>query len=55
MPDEPDEIAVAGLRVVELLAACAAAPDDTETGRVADDALADLERLLAVPASEPPS
>jgi hypothetical protein len=47
MPDEPDEIAAAGRRVVELLAACAAGPDDTETGRTADDALRDLERLLA--------
>lgn len=41
-----DEIAAAGRAVVELLGACSAAPDDEETGRAADDALRNLERLL---------
>ena len=54
-PGEPDEIAAAGRMVVELLGACSAAPDDTETGRAADDALRNLERLLtAGPAGCPP-
>jgi hypothetical protein len=47
MPDEPDEIATAGREVVDMLGACAAAPDDLETGRAADDALLRLDRLLA--------
>jgi hypothetical protein len=47
MPDEPDEITAAERRVVELLGACAAVPDDIETGRAADDALRNLEQLLA--------
>jgi hypothetical protein len=47
MSAEPDEIAVAGRKVVDLLAACAAAPDDLETGRAADEALGELDRLLA--------
>jgi hypothetical protein len=47
MPDEPDEIAAAGRKVVEMLGACAAAPDDIQTGRAADEALRNLERLLA--------
>jgi hypothetical protein len=47
MPVEPDKIAAAGQKVVEMLGACAAAPDDIETGRAADDALRNLERLLA--------
>jgi hypothetical protein len=42
-----DEIDAAGSKVVELLGACAVAPDDIQTGRAADDALRDLERLLA--------
>jgi hypothetical protein len=46
MPDEPDEITAAGRKVVEMLGACAAAPDDEATGRAADDALRDLELLL---------
>jgi hypothetical protein len=56
MPDKTEEIATAGRKVVELLAACAAAPGDTETGRAADDdALRDLERLLAArPTNRPP-
>ena len=29
------------------IGACAAAPDDVETGRAADDALRNLEQLLA--------
>ncbi|WP_192809993.1 hypothetical protein [Actinomadura rudentiformis] len=48
MTDENDEIAAAGARVVEMLGACAEAPDDREVGRAADDALMRLERLLAV-------
>ncbi|ONI76158.1 hypothetical protein ALI144C_36385 [Actinosynnema sp. ALI-1.44] len=52
----PDEIAVAGQEVVEMLGACAAAPDDLETGRAADEALRRLEQLLTtdtpVPASQ---
>jgi hypothetical protein len=47
MPDEPDQIAVAGREVVDMLGACAAAPDDVATGRAADAALTRLERLLA--------
>lgn len=47
MPDEPDEIAVAGSEVVDMLGACAAAPDDVETGRAANAALRRLESLLA--------
>jgi hypothetical protein len=47
----PDEIAAAGREVVDLLGACAAAPDDLETGRAADDALLRLDRLLAAGAS----
>jgi hypothetical protein len=43
----PDEIAAAGRKLVELLNACAAAPDDIATGRAADDALKNLEQLLA--------
>ncbi|MFI0446672.1 hypothetical protein [Actinomadura sp. 6N118] len=47
MVNEPDEIAAAGAEVVEMLGACAAAPDDVEVGRAADAALMELERLLA--------
>lgn len=47
MPDEPDAITAAGHKVVEMLGACAAAPDDTEIGRAADEALMNLEQLLA--------
>jgi hypothetical protein len=43
----PDEIAAAGREVVDMLGACAAAPDDVETGRAADDALMRLEQLLS--------
>jgi hypothetical protein len=46
MPAEPEEIAAAGHKLVEMLGACAAAPDDVATGRAADDALRELERLL---------
>lgn len=46
MPSNPDEIAATGRKVVEMLGACAAAPDDIETARAADDALRNLERLL---------
>jgi hypothetical protein len=42
-----DEIDAAGRKVVEMLGACAVAPDDLQTGRAADDALRNLERLLA--------
>jgi hypothetical protein len=51
MPDDPEEIAIAGRKIVELLGACAAAPDDVATGQAADDALRNLEQLLA--AEEP--
>ena len=47
----PDEIAAAGAEVVELLGACAAAPDDLETAKAADNALSDLERLLVTDAA----
>jgi len=47
MVNEPDEIAAAGAKVVEMLGACAEAPDDVEVGRAADEALLELERLLA--------
>jgi len=47
MPDLSHEIAAAGRKVVELLGACAMAPDDTQTGRAADEALRDLDLLLA--------
>jgi hypothetical protein len=43
----PDEIAAAGGKLVEMLAACAAAPDDMSIGRAADDALRSLEQLIA--------
>jgi hypothetical protein len=46
MPDEQDEIAAAGRKIVELLGACAANPDDAEIGWAADDALRQLEGLL---------
>lgn len=58
MADEPDEIAAAGAKVVEMLGACAAAPDAVEVGRAADEALMELERLLAAaarPATPSPS
>lgn len=53
MPDETDEIAVAGQAVVDMLGACAAAPDDVATGQAADAALTRLERLLAVDSTDP--
>jgi hypothetical protein len=43
----PDEIAAAGREVVDMLGACAAAPDDRATGRAADEALMRLEQVLA--------
>jgi hypothetical protein len=52
MPDEPDEITVAGRAVVDMLGACGAAPDDVATGQAADAALTRLERLLAVGRTE---
>ena len=48
----PDEIAAAGREVVEMLGACAAAPDDLETGRAADEALMRLEQVLAASSTE---
>jgi hypothetical protein len=42
-----DEITAAGSRVVDMLGACAEAPDDLATAAQADEALDDLERLLA--------
>lgn len=47
-----EEIAVAGREVVEMLGACAAAPDDLETGRAADNALRRLDQLLAAGPTE---
>lgn len=55
MPDEPDEIAVAGREVVDMLGACAAAPDDVATGQAADAALMRLDRLLAGSMEKGPS
>lgn len=51
-----DQIAVAGQRLFELFAACAAAPDDESAGHAADQALRELEALLAAdrPASGVP-
>jgi hypothetical protein len=48
----PDEIAAAGGEVVEMLGACAAAPDDLEIGRAADEALMRLEQVLAASSAE---
>lgn len=48
----PDEIAAAGREVVEMLGACAAAPDDPETGRAADEALMRLEQALTAGSTE---
>ena len=48
----PDEIAAAGREVVEMLGACAAALDDLETGRAADEALMRLEQALAASSTE---
>jgi hypothetical protein len=42
-----DLIAAAGQKIFELFAACAASPDDVSVGRAADEALAELEMLLA--------
>ncbi|MDG9703205.1 hypothetical protein [Streptomyces sp. DH37] len=41
-----DRIDAVGQRVFELFGAVAAAPDDRETGRAADEALRELDRLL---------
>jgi hypothetical protein len=46
------QIEAAGQRLFELFGACAAAPDDEETGQQADRALMELEALLA--AVDPP-
>jgi hypothetical protein len=42
-----ERIEAAGQRVFELFGACAGAPDDVELGRTADEALAELDALLA--------
>jgi hypothetical protein len=47
MTNESEEITAAGAKVVEMLGACAADPDDLEVGRAADEALKELDRLLA--------
>lgn len=47
MPAEQDEIAAAGQRVFEGFGACAGDPDDKAAGRTADDALAELDAVLA--------
>jgi len=49
----PDDVTAAGELVFELFGACAAAPDDQQIGRRADDALGRLEALLL--AAEPVS
>jgi hypothetical protein len=41
------QIEAAGQRLFELFGACAGAPDDEEAGRRADQALAELDALLA--------
>lgn len=41
------QIEAAGQRLFELFAACAAAPDDEEIGQQADQALMELDALLA--------
>lgn len=47
MSGTPQErIDAVGQRVFELFGAVAAAPDDEETGRAADEALRELDRLL---------
>ncbi|WP_169437539.1 hypothetical protein [Longispora albida] len=43
---EQERIEAAGQKVFEMFGACAAAPDDKELGRQADEALAELEGLL---------
>jgi hypothetical protein len=43
----PDEIVAAGSKVVEMLGACAAAPDDLQIARAADEALTELDQLLS--------
>ena len=42
-----NQIAAAGQRLFELFAACAAEPDSTSVGQAADEALRELEALLA--------
>ncbi|MEU1850935.1 hypothetical protein ABZ499_17060 [Streptomyces sp. NPDC019990] len=42
-----EEIDTAGQRVFEMFGAVAAAPDDQATGALADQALAELDALLA--------
>jgi len=41
------QIDAAGQRLFELFGACAAAPDDEEAGQQADQALMELDALLA--------
>jgi hypothetical protein len=41
-----DQIEAAGTKVFELFGACAGAPDDVATGRMADQALRELDALL---------
>jgi hypothetical protein len=45
--DHHDEVAAAGQRVFELFGSCAGDPDNEAVGRAADDALADLDAVLA--------
>lgn len=42
-----DEITAPGQQLVEMLVACAEAPDDLDVARAADAALRDLELSLA--------
>ncbi|WP_217554514.1 hypothetical protein [Streptomyces sp. GbtcB6] len=48
----PDEVRRQGERVVEMFAACAAAPDDRAVAETADAELAALEELLTGLAAE---
>jgi hypothetical protein len=54
MPDGPAEITAAGLKIIDLMGACAASPDDLAIGQAADDALRNLEQLLATAAKRLP-
>lgn len=43
-----DQVAVAGNKLFELFAACAADPDSVSAGHAANDALDELDALLAL-------
>lgn len=44
---EPDHLAAAHMRVLEMFGAFCADPDNAEVGAQADEALRELDRLLA--------